>query len=276
MIGSLSFTGRAIVSPTIVATTLDGTLSMSGYNGYQPSYSVSTGYQLCNANSQWGTNNNGGTIYANNAIQNYNSFTVSFQVLLTNASGGVIPNNCTGGNNFYFYCGMTAPIANGTGSAWYNDTTPGMYVNFQVYCAQYFLPAAGTYLVYNMFPTNGIYANLNTEPDYKPLCYTASDGANNNSIGSQNNIQASSTVYEASVAYLNNANWTNVVIQYNKSTTNTWTVTVNDVTVINNNYSGNAGWVSGASTYWGIGSSNYTTSGGSMNSYIRNVSLTYT
>jgi hypothetical protein len=108
------------------------------------------------------------------------------------------------------------------------------------------------------------------------LAYTASADVNNNSIGSQNKVQPSSTVYSASIAYLNNANWTNVVIQYNKSTTNTWTITTNGVTVVNNDYSGNAGWVSGASTYWGIGSSNYTTSGGSMNTYIRNVRLTRT
>jgi hypothetical protein len=222
--------------------------------------------QLCNAPTS-STNQSGGCVYGIGNIQHSSSFTISFQFRIASNTDGPITYG-SGGNNVYFFCGHSTPKPLGTGSVWYTDTCPGMYVNFQVYTAQYYLPDAGTFLTY-AYQGASTYSGVNTtsnttSPPYLPFCYANYVGQ----YGSQNTARPSGI---EATSFFGNPGYNTVRIRYNNSAVNTWTVELNGVTVIQHSNPQHNWWAGQSGPYWGIGSNNYSTSGGCMNTYIQNV-----
>jgi hypothetical protein len=72
---------------------------------------------------------------------------------------------------------------------------------------------------------------------------------------------------------INNNTWQNVQIIYNKSTINTWTVTLNGSNILSYSDPTHATWLTNSGNYFGFGSRN---GGLAHNSYIRRFNLTGT
>ena len=68
--------------------------------------------------------------------------------------------------------------------------------------------------------------------------------------------------------------WNNVVIRYNNSTTNTWAIELNGVTIIKNSNSNHEWWRTNSGVNWGIGAWNINGSN-QMNTFVKNVSISY-
>ena len=243
-------------TPIYSNSTWYNVLSLNNYNSnYTPVKSgvdSDTEYQLCSQSNI----PSGATFYSVGKIQQYSSFSLTFEFKVT-VNGGGVPNDNRYGNNVYFYCGMTEAKPFSQCSQWHWDTSPGMYANFQVYNAQYNLSAPGTYLELSNPSSPGWIYNPGGDTSEQTGYNTATNKT------------------AAGTSFLNNINWNTVKIDYVKGTTNTWTITLNGVQVIQQSDPNNAAWLSSSGTFWGIGS-NTAVSGRYMNSYLRKFALTYT
>jgi hypothetical protein len=149
------------------------------------------------------------------AIQNYDSFTASFDILTSSAVA----------DGLYFFCGGTAPQPSSGTLNYTNYGASGVnayVINFQIY---------------------------NGNVQQKPGVYLLSNFADKTTV-THNGLLA----YNGNTQWLGSNRFIPVTIKYTRGSVNTWVINVNGQDVITYNDHNNAYWRTVAGNYWGIGS----------------------